>query len=144
MLYDRRLSVYHWKWIEVTFLFPFLPSSSSWDLITTPPHEPDYRSMMKHTSSWCQTPPSVTVRVKPNSARSLQIRRGLRMKRANGQDAQGPPQKSQSSRRRGEMLYAKMSLPPTIVIQRQEMASYFRLFGEWIVASEWWKLVLIM
>ncbi|XP_062296787.1 speedy protein A [Scomber scombrus] len=94
--------------------------------------------MMKHTSSWCQTPPSVTIRVKPNSARSLQIRRGLRMKRANGQDAQGPPQKSQSSRRREEMHYPKMSLPPTIVIQRQEMASYFRLFADDLILDFLW------
>ncbi|XP_042245077.1 speedy protein A isoform X1 [Thunnus maccoyii] len=94
--------------------------------------------MMKHTFRWCQTPPSVTVRVKPNSARSLQIRRGLRLKRANGQDAQGPPEKSQPSQCRDEMYYATVTMPPTIVIQRQEMASYFRLFVDDLILDFLW------
>lgn len=80
--------------------------------------------MMKHTQRWCQTPPSVTVRVRPSTSHSLQLRRGLRLKR----DAQGPPGKSQPSQRPDDICYAKV--PPTIVIQRQEMASFFRLFGK--------------
>ncbi|XP_044021893.1 speedy protein A isoform X2 [Siniperca chuatsi] len=94
--------------------------------------------MMKHTHRWCQTPPSVTVRVKPNSSHSLQIRRGLRLKRANGQVAQGPPGKSQPSQHRDEMHYAKMIVPPTIVIQRQEMASFFRLFDDDLIQDFLW------
>ncbi|XP_070777019.1 speedy protein A [Enoplosus armatus] len=86
--------------------------------------------MMKHTHRWCQTPPSVTVRVKPNSSHSPQVRRGLRLKRANGQDAQGPPGKSHPGQHRDDVYYAKMTVPPTIVIQRQEMASFFRLFDD--------------
>lgn len=63
------------------------------------------------------------------------------MKRANDQDAQGPPEKSHSSRRRDAKRYAKMSMQPNIVIQRQEMTSYFRLFGEWIVVKVIFKYV---
>ncbi|KAM7404013.1 hypothetical protein PAMA_004434 [Pampus argenteus] len=85
--------------------------------------------MMKDTLRWWQTPPSVTVRVKPNRAQSLHIRRGLRLKRANDQDARGPPEKSQPRQHQDEMYYTKMTMPPTIVIQRQEMASYFSLFA---------------
>ncbi|XP_038585188.1 speedy protein A isoform X1 [Micropterus salmoides] len=94
--------------------------------------------MMKHTHRWCQTPPSVTVRVKPNSSHSLQIRRALRLKRANSQDAQGPPGKSQASQCRNEMCYAKMTVTPTIVIQRQEMASFFRLFDDGLIQDFLW------
>ncbi|XP_051251883.1 speedy protein A [Dicentrarchus labrax] len=94
--------------------------------------------MMKHTHRWCQTPPSVTVRVRPNSSHSLQIRRGLRLKRASGPDAQGPAGKSQPSQRREEMYYAKMTIPPTIVIQRQEMASFFRLFDDDLIQDFLW------
>ncbi|KAK5857075.1 hypothetical protein PBY51_010342 [Eleginops maclovinus] len=84
--------------------------------------------MMKHTNNWRQATPSVTVGVKPNSSNSLQIRRGLRLKRSNGHDGQGPPGKSQPSHRD-----AKMAMPPTIVIQRQEMASFFRLLDDNVI-----------
>ncbi|XP_039993154.1 speedy protein A isoform X2 [Xiphias gladius] len=93
---------------------------------------------MKHTHRWCQTPPSVTVRVKPSSAHSRQIRRDLRLKRASGQSAQGPAGKSQSSQRQDEVHYAKMIMPPTIIIHRQEMASYFRLFDDDLIHDFLW------
>uniref|UniRef100_UPI0037E960B7 speedy protein A n=1 Tax=Semicossyphus pulcher TaxID=241346 RepID=UPI0037E960B7 len=89
--------------------------------------------MMKHTHKWCQTPPSVTVRVKPSSSHSIQVRRGLRLKRTNGQEAQGPPGKSQPSQCRQEMYYPQTTVPPTIVIQRQEMTAFFRLFDDDLV-----------
>uniref|UniRef100_A0A3Q3MJN5 Speedy/RINGO cell cycle regulator family member A n=1 Tax=Mastacembelus armatus TaxID=205130 RepID=A0A3Q3MJN5_9TELE len=87
---------------------------------------------------WCITPPSVTVRVKPNSTHSLQIRRGLRLKRVNSQDAQGPVWKNHQSSCQDEMHYARMTIPPTIVIQRQEMASYLRLFDDDLIQDFLW------
>uniref|UniRef100_A0A8D3AX99 Speedy/RINGO cell cycle regulator family member A n=1 Tax=Scophthalmus maximus TaxID=52904 RepID=A0A8D3AX99_SCOMX len=78
---------------------------------------------MKHTVTGCQTPPSVTVRVKANSAQTLQIRRGLRLKRANGQN--------------GHRAKAT-AVTPTIVIQRQELASYFRLFDDDLIQDFLW------
>ncbi|KAK2826379.1 hypothetical protein Q5P01_020593 [Channa striata] len=84
--------------------------------------------MMKHKHRWSQTPPSVTARIQPNSAHSRQIRRSLRLKRPNTQDTLGPQMKSQPSRPQDKTHYSKMTTPPTIVINRQEMASYFRLF----------------
>ncbi|XP_070698485.1 speedy protein A [Pempheris klunzingeri] len=92
--------------------------------------------MMKHTHRWYQTPPSVTVRVKPNTSHSLQIRRGLRLKRANGQGPPGKSQQIQPIQRRDEMYYA--NVPPTIVIQRQEMASFFRLFDDDLIQDFLW------
>ncbi|XP_036981165.1 speedy protein A isoform X2 [Acanthopagrus latus] len=94
--------------------------------------------MRKHTHRWCQTPPSVTVRVKPSSSHSIQKRRCLRFKRSNGQDTQGPPGKSQSSHCRDELYHAKMSTPPTIVIQMQEMASFFRLLDDDLIRDFLW------
>ncbi|KAM6968603.1 speedy protein A [Tautogolabrus adspersus] len=89
--------------------------------------------MMKHTHKWRLTPPSVTVRVKPSSLHSLQVRRGLRMKRPNGQEAQGPPGKSQPGQRWLEMYKPQTTLPPTLVVQRQEMTAFFRLFDDDLV-----------
>ncbi|XP_028994590.1 speedy protein A [Betta splendens] len=90
--------------------------------------------MMKHTHRWCQTPPSVTVRVKANSVHSHQVRRGLWLKRANTQDVQGPPGKSQQR----AQTNAWTTVPPTIIIQGQEMASYFRLFDDDLIQDFLW------
>ncbi|XP_037603257.1 speedy protein A [Sebastes umbrosus] len=97
--------------------------------------------MMKHTRSWCQAnfTPSVPVGgVKPSNSHSLQIRRALLLKRANGQDAQGPPGKSQPSQRTNDFNGAKVTMSPTIVIQRQEMASFFRLFDDDVIHDFLW------
>uniref|UniRef100_A0A3Q3VTW3 Uncharacterized protein n=1 Tax=Mola mola TaxID=94237 RepID=A0A3Q3VTW3_MOLML len=80
-------------------------------------------------NGWCRTPPSVTVWVKPNNCtHSVQIRRGRRLKKANGQATQGPAGKSQQSLRREETCCAKMT--PVLVIQQQEMVAFFRLFDD--------------
>ena len=95
-------------------------------------NDQNWGSMKKHTLRWCQTPPSVTVRTKPNNAYSLQIKRSLRLKRPNGPDAQGPAGKSQPSQCQHELYRAKVISGPTLVVQRQEMAAFFRIFGEWL------------
>ncbi|KAM4625920.1 speedy protein A [Polymixia lowei] len=94
--------------------------------------------MMKHTLRWCQTPPSVTVRIKPNTAHSLQLKRGLQLKRPNGQDAQGPPGKSQPRRHQDELYRAKLTLSPTLVIRRDEIAAFFRLFDDDLIQDFLW------
>ncbi|XP_024295478.1 speedy protein A isoform X1 [Oncorhynchus tshawytscha] len=94
--------------------------------------------MMKHTHSWCQTPPSVTVRIKPNTAHTLQIKRGLRLKRPNLQVAQGPPGKSQPSQSHVEAAKGKIIWGPTLVIQREEMAAFFRLFDDDLIQDFLW------
>ncbi|XP_041810461.1 speedy protein A [Chelmon rostratus] len=94
--------------------------------------------MMNHTYRWCQTPPSVTVWVKANSLHSRHIRTDLQLKRASGRDAQGPAGKSQPSQRREDMYYDQMTVTPTIGIQRQEMASFFRLFDDDLMQDFLW------
>ncbi|KAM9842987.1 speedy protein A [Aulostomus maculatus] len=90
---------------------------------------------MKQTHNWCQTPPSVTVKVQPNSICSLQVRRGLRLKR----EAESPSGgKQQLFQHPDEKYYSRMTIPPTIVIQRQEMASYFRLFDDDLIQDFLW------
>ncbi|XP_034530987.1 speedy protein A [Notolabrus celidotus] len=86
--------------------------------------------MMKRTHKRSPTPPSVTVRVKPNTQHSLRVRRGLLLKRPNGQESQGPAWKSHSSQRLLKMYHPQMTVPPTIVIQGQEMTAFFRLFDD--------------
>ncbi|CAL8285738.1 unnamed protein product [Lota lota] len=93
---------------------------------------------MKHTLRWCQTPPSVTVHTKPNNAYSLQIKRSLRLKRPNGQDAQGPAGKSQPSQWQHELYRAKVILGPTLVVQREEMAAFFRIFDDGLIKDFLW------
>ncbi|KAG7225144.1 hypothetical protein INR49_014296 [Caranx melampygus] len=80
------------------------------------------------SSTHLKTPSPVTVWVKP---KTRQIRRGLRLKRASGQDTQGPPVKTQPKQGQLEGHHAKMTIrAPIVVIQRQEMASFFRLFDD--------------
>lgn len=55
------------------------------------------------------------------------------MKRQSGQEAQGPPGKSQPNQRWAEMFTPQTTVPPTIIIQRQEMAAYFRLLDDGLV-----------
>ncbi|XP_072313784.1 speedy protein A [Eucyclogobius newberryi] len=84
-----------------------------------------------------QTPSSVTVRVKPKSAHSLQVRRGLSLKRPNAENSQGPPGKNQPSQRH-DKYYVKVLPSPTIIIQRQEMASYFKIFDDDFIQDFLW------
>lgn len=91
---------------------------------------------MKQTH-WCKTPPSVTVRVKATSTRSLQVRRGLRLKRPNTENTQGPPGKNQPSHK-NETTFVRVVPYPTIVIQRQEMASYFKVFDDEVIQDFLW------
>ncbi|XP_069016563.1 speedy protein A [Embiotoca jacksoni] len=70
-----------------------------------------------------KTPPALSLRVKRKHVR--QIRRRLCLNKDNGQDAQSPLWKIHS-----DAYYAKTTMCPIFVIQRQEMATYFRLFDD--------------
>ncbi|XP_031722641.1 speedy protein A [Anarrhichthys ocellatus] len=91
--------------------------------------------MMKRTRRMlprCQAP-SVTVGATPSSSQSLHTRRSHRLRGASGQDAQ-----SQPGPRRDETFRVKTTLSPTIVIQRQEMTSFFRLFDDDLIHDFLW------
>ena len=68
--------------------------------------------------------------MKPNTGRSLQVRRSLQLKRANGQEVKGPAGKSQPRWYEGyEQPKSTVGDSPP-VIQREEMVAFFTLFGE--------------
>uniref|UniRef100_A0A8C9VKY7 Speedy/RINGO cell cycle regulator family member A n=1 Tax=Scleropages formosus TaxID=113540 RepID=A0A8C9VKY7_SCLFO len=94
--------------------------------------------MRRNTRTWCQTPPSVTVRVKPVAARTLQLKRGLKLKRANQQEAHGPPEKNYSSRGQEDVSESVIPGNPTLVIQRKEMAAFFKLFDDDLIQDFLW------
>ncbi|XP_029900186.1 speedy protein A isoform X2 [Myripristis murdjan] len=94
--------------------------------------------MMKHTLRQCQTPPLITVRIKPSTAASLRVRRGLRLKRPNVQDAQGPPGKSHASQHPDELYNHRLTLGPTLVIKREEMIAFLRLFDDDMIQDFLW------
>ncbi|XP_022528393.2 speedy protein A isoform X1 [Astyanax mexicanus] len=103
--------------------------------------------------SWCETPPAITLRIRPSAALNLKLRRGLRMKRPKLQEARGPPGKiqhqhplqhqhqlqPQHSRKREEMPRpCEQPWGSTLVIQRQEMAAFFRLFDDDLIQDFLW------
>ncbi|KAM3849556.1 speedy protein A [Diretmus argenteus] len=71
-----------------------------------------------------------------NAGRSLQNKRGLQLKRPNAQEPQGPPAKSQPSRRQGDNT--KLMSCPILVVQREEMAAFFRLFDDDLIQDFLW------
>ncbi|KAI4887180.1 hypothetical protein NFI96_021292, partial [Prochilodus magdalenae] len=95
--------------------------------------------MMRH--SWAKTPPSITMRIKPSAALTMQLRRGLRIKRPKLQEACGPPGRTQHqhARKRDEMPRpCEKPWGPTLIIQRQEMAAFFRLFDDDLIQDFLW------
>lgn len=80
---------------------------------------------MKHNLV-CQTPPTVTVHVKSSASRSQQKKK-LRLKRPAFKDHQENCEKGVSSQK------YKCPKGPCLVIQRQEMTAFFKLFGRSIM-----------
>lgn len=91
---------------------------------------------MKQTL-WNHSPPSVTEQFKANSSKSLQVRRRLRLKRHHTVDKQGPPGKNQPILR-PNISFVRLVSSSTIVIQHQEMASYFKLFDDDLIQDFLW------
>lgn len=75
----------------------------------------------------CQTPPTVTVHVKSSASRSHQQKKLVRLKRPAFKDHQENCEK--------RFLSHKYIHPkgPCLVIQRQEMTAFFKLFGRLIM-----------
>lgn len=76
----------------------------------------------------CQTPPTVTVRVKWSASRSQQ-KALIRLKRPNSKDCEENCGKMVPSH-----IY-RCPERPCLVIQRQEMTAYFKLFGRLIITG---------
>ncbi|XP_058881569.1 speedy protein A isoform X1 [Acipenser ruthenus] len=89
--------------------------------------------MMRHTHSCCETPPSVTVHRKPGASRSLRRKRGMKLKRPILQDSLGSLGKNQSDNKNRHNTKG-----PSLVIQRQEMAAFFKLFDDDLIQDFLW------
>nr|XP_057947031.1 speedy protein A isoform X2 [Doryrhamphus excisus] len=89
-------------------------------------------SMMKPTTQRCRAPTTCGVAAIKNP---LLGRTGPRLKRTSTQEQRGPPEKSCCW---NDIYYFRMTPPPTIVIQRQEMTSYFKLFDDDLIQDFLW------
>ncbi|KAK3563459.1 hypothetical protein QTP86_028884 [Hemibagrus guttatus] len=89
-----------------------------------------------------ETPPSITLRIGSAAAHNLQLRRGIRVKRPKVKGPRGPPGKSQNNGTNHHhsqiSCLSKQPWGPTLVIQRQEMAAYFRLFDDDLIQDFLW------
>lgn len=81
---------------------------------------------MKHNLV-CQTPPTVIVHVKSSASRSHQQKKLARLKRPAFKDRQENCEKGVPSQK------YKCPKGPCLVIQRQEMTAFFKLFGRLIM-----------
>uniref|UniRef100_A0A8D2Q8M8 Speedy/RINGO cell cycle regulator family member A n=1 Tax=Varanus komodoensis TaxID=61221 RepID=A0A8D2Q8M8_VARKO len=86
---------------------------------------------MKHNQSCCQTPPSVTVHIKSTATRSYQQKKGLGLKRPKFKDSQEICGKNINTK-------AKHPKGSCLVIQRQEMTAFFKLFDDDLIQDFLW------
>ncbi|NXF82321.1 SPDYA protein, partial [Sclerurus mexicanus] len=86
---------------------------------------------MKHNLV-CQTPPTVTVHVKSSASRSHQQKKLNRLKRPAFKDHQENCEKGVPSQK------YKCSKGPCLVIQRQEMTAFFKLFDDDLIQDFLW------
>ncbi|KFQ49944.1 Speedy protein A, partial [Pelecanus crispus] len=80
----------------------------------------------------CQTPPTVTVRVKSSASRSYWKKNLIRLKRPTCKDHEENCEK--------KVLSPKYKCPkgPRVVIQRQEMTAFFKLFADDLIQDFLW------
>ncbi|XP_056343720.1 speedy protein A isoform X1 [Oenanthe melanoleuca] len=86
---------------------------------------------MKHNLV-CQTPPTVTVHVKASASRSHQQKKLTRLKRPAFKGRQGNCEKGVPSQK------YKCPKGPCLVIQRQEMTAFFKLFDDDLIQDFLW------
>ncbi|NXG10181.1 SPDYA protein, partial [Sakesphorus luctuosus] len=80
----------------------------------------------------CQTPPTVTVHVKSSASRSHQQKKLNRLKRPAFKDHQENSEKGVPSQK------YRCSKGPCLVIQRQEMTAFFKLFDDDLIQDFLW------
>ncbi|XP_057256064.1 speedy protein A isoform X2 [Pezoporus wallicus] len=78
----------------------------------------------------CQTPPTITVRVKSSASRSHQQKPHIRLKWSSLKDHEEKHEKKASAH--------KCPKGPCLVIQRQEMTAFFKLFDDDLIQDFLW------
>ncbi|XP_078254917.1 speedy protein A [Rhinoraja longicauda] len=88
---------------------------------------------MRNSRLCCRTPPSITIRMKSISTTLNQQRKGSKLKQACAQKAQ---------RMHGKNIHLiskpKYARGPCLIIQRQEMATFFKLFDDDLIQDFLW------
>uniref|UniRef100_A0A8C5KBJ9 Speedy/RINGO cell cycle regulator family, member A n=1 Tax=Jaculus jaculus TaxID=51337 RepID=A0A8C5KBJ9_JACJA len=87
---------------------------------------------MRHNQLCCETPPTVTVHVKSGSNRAHQPRKPINLKRPVYNDSW------QASERNAQNNKSKRPKGPCLVIQRQEMTAFFKLFDDDLIQDFLW------
>ncbi|XP_061480942.1 speedy protein A [Rhineura floridana] len=91
---------------------------------------------MKHNQSCCQTPPSVTVHTKSSASRSYQQKKALSLKRPKFKDSQETYRKNINNNNHNNK--PKWPKGSCLVIQRQEMTAFFKLFDDDLIQDFLW------
>ncbi|XP_069464822.1 speedy protein A [Ambystoma mexicanum] len=88
---------------------------------------------MRNNQICCQTPPTVTVHVKSGASRSQHQKKAVNLKRPifkDGKDASGRNGFSNNKSKRAK--------GPCLIIQRQEMTAFFKLFDDDLIQDFLW------
>ncbi|XP_023566876.1 speedy protein A [Octodon degus] len=86
---------------------------------------------MRHNQMYCETPPTVTVHVKSGSNRSHQPK--INLKRTIFKDSWQASDKNAHNNNK-----SKRPKGPCLVIQRQEMTAFFKLFDDDLIQDFLW------
>ncbi|XP_077885590.1 speedy protein A isoform X2 [Ictidomys tridecemlineatus] len=87
---------------------------------------------MRHNQMCCETPPTVTVHVKSGPNRSHQPKKTINLKRPIFKDSW------QASEKNAYNNKSKRPKGPCLVIQRQEMTAFFKLFDDDLIQDFLW------
>lgn len=79
---------------------------------------------MKHNQNCCRTPPTITIHIKPSESKSYQQKKTLALKRPKFKDC-----RETSGKNINHNIKPKQSKGSCLIIQRQEMTAFFKLFG---------------
>uniref|UniRef100_A0A8C6Y6B3 Speedy/RINGO cell cycle regulator family member A n=1 Tax=Naja naja TaxID=35670 RepID=A0A8C6Y6B3_NAJNA len=88
---------------------------------------------MKHNQSCCQTPPTITIHVKPNESKSYQPKKTLALKRPKFKDC-----RETSGKNINHNIKPKQLKGSCLIIQRQEMTAFFKLFDDDLIQDFLW------
>ncbi|XP_013908159.1 PREDICTED: speedy protein A isoform X3 [Thamnophis sirtalis] len=88
---------------------------------------------MKHNQSCCRTPPTITIHIKPSESKSYQQKKTLALKRPKFKDC-----RETSGKKKNYNIKPKQSKGSCLIIQRQEMTAFFKLFDDDLIQDFLW------
>ncbi|XP_059799655.1 speedy protein A isoform X1 [Balaenoptera ricei] len=92
-----------------------------------------WETKMRHNQLCCETPPTVTVYVKSGSNRSHQPKKPINLKRPIFKDSWPASEKNARNSNK-----SKRPKGPCLVIRRQEMTAFFKLFDDDLIQDFLW------